>query len=62
MTQDNIYNVPLKLCNVENRNAIKLERRGEEVLHAAERAVSSLKRCSMMETNKCFCRGKWFLV
>lgn len=62
MTQNNIYNMPLKLSNAENRSAIKVERRGEEVLHSAEHAVSSLKQCSMMETNKCFCRGNWFLI
>lgn len=62
MTQNNIYNMPLKLCNAENRNAIKVERRKEEVLHSAERAVSSFKQWNMMETNKCFCRGDWFLV
>lgn len=61
MTQNDIYNVPLKLCNAENRNAIKVEREGEEVLHSAERAGSSFKQCNMTETNKCFCRGDWFL-
>lgn len=44
--QNNIYNMPLKLCNTENRNAIKVERKGEEVLPSAERAVSSLNNAT----------------
>lgn len=60
MMQNNIYNMPLKLCNTENRNAIKVERRGSSALCRV--CCLIFKQCNMMENNKCFCRGDWLLL